>query len=214
MKTLASRLSIITVLVLCVLLTACSSPDAQDGFHGTVPDTTSETTTGNPFQFDKNNAIKIDVPSGWSVKREDPSTALQIDQAFEVTLTPPDGEKGLLIITFGKTANGKAYSKEQYNALIDERVNNLLPNAVEKAPDFHDVTLKNGTGTYSIFTDASLVGKTLSSDEYLYVAEYFATYKNGCVIYASLLADDTTGAPFQSMLKTLSSVKPQFSNKK
>ena len=162
------------------------------------------------------------------MKKEKPTTVLHLDKKIEVALTPPAGEKGSMIITIGKTDGNLDNERSLLFALVQDRVDYLLPNAVEDAPSYQSLELKYpaekasfhmvppyypGMGTYFILTDSSLVGKSskeLSPDEYLYIAEYVGLYKDGCVVYASLLSDDTKSDSFKQMLDMLASINPQF----
>jgi hypothetical protein len=162
------------------------------------------------------------------MKKETPTTVLPIDKKIEVKLMPPAGEKASMIVTIGKTNGNLDSERSLLFSLVQDRVDNLLPNAVEDAPSYQPLDLDHpaekpsfhmvppyypGMGTYFILTDSSLVRKSskeLGPDEYLYIAEYVGLYKDGCVVYASLLTDDTNSDSFKQMLDMLTSINPQF----
>jgi hypothetical protein len=156
-------------------------------------------------------SLRIDVPADWRLVRERGTPVPGMAQTYDLRLIPPLGEKASLTITIGKTQIGESFTQQQFDTLINRRVSLLLPHAVEERAIYNEVSLNNGYGRYCILTDASLVNRIPEPDEYIYLAVYLANYNNGCIVYSTLLFDDTNSVNFQQMLRSLTSIEPIFS---
>jgi len=161
-------------------------------------------------QFDYSNSIKLDIPAGWGFTRDDGTPLPDIGESFNVELMPPSGVKASLTVTIGKTKTGKPLTQKQFDSLAKKQADRIMRDAVEKKATFKEIPIHGGRGTYCIFTDASLVNKTVGSHEYKYVGLLLGNYDNGCVTYGTALTDDPNGADFQLMLKAFSSIEPSF----
>jgi hypothetical protein len=69
-------------------------------------------------------------------------------------------------------------------------VENRLPFAVEKYPEFFNPPVKDGLACYFMLTNAALVDKEPAAEEYLFTTVFYANYDNGTVAYATLFSDD------------------------
>ena len=113
----------------------------------------------------------------------------------------------MAIVTIGEIVGRQPFTAEAFVRLYTTRIAQILPRAVEETAEYIDVVLNNGNGVYTILTDASLIGATLSPDEYLYLAMFFANYSNGYVTYATLLTDDPDSESFMIMLDAVTSIE-------
>ena len=165
---------------------------------------------GITIQFDDENSIEIDTPSNWKTEQDKGTPLPEMGSTFDIRLTAPINEKTMLIITVGKTLTGKPLTQRQMNDLTKKITTNYLRESVEKRASFVDVPVRGGKGKYAIFTDASLINKRPRPDEYLYAVLFLVNYDNGCFVYATGLTDDTSGAGFQNMVKSISSMEPSL----
>src|SRR5258706_8208920 len=127
-----------------LLLFAVSLPAA-----GADPKTREETV----FLFE-NRKVTVDVPLTLSftsakddagsvlIKLADPNDTLSMELRFL-----PDPE--------GRFANARARKD-----LMNDMFNDYVESSTEKAMQFEELDPRTGAGTYCIFTDANLVGKT------------------------------------------------------
>ena len=162
----------------------------------------------NTIRFDNNNSIKIDIPRGWGAERSR-GTSISGMNTNDLKITPPPGEKALLIITVGRPRNGIPLTRDEFETRITGRVNSYLPEAVEKEAEYKELQIRDGYSKYSILTDKALVNqRQISPDDYRYVAFYSANYNNGCFLYVTVLTDDPNSESFRLMLNTLSGIEP------
>ena len=165
----------------------------------------------NQVFFDENNYIKLDVPENWGTMRANGTPLPDITQTYNLELMPPTGVKASFTLTTGKTKTGKPLTQKQFDALAQKLTGFIIPDSVEKKATFKEIQIQGGRGIYCIFTDASLVNKTVGPHQYKYAGQFLANYDNGCVTYATALADDPDGAEFQLMKRVFSSIIPSFS---
>jgi len=164
----------------------------------------------NLVQFDKRRSIKIDIPPGWGTLRQPGNPLPDTVGTYNLKLLPPADVKAGFTITIGKLKTGKPFSKQQFEALAQKMASDILPGTVEKEAVFSELQMRGGRGLYCLFTDASLVGKPPVPRDYKYLGLFLANYDNGCVAYATALADDKDGAHFKLMSEIFASVEPAF----
>jgi hypothetical protein len=161
-------------------------------------------------RFNDGNSINIDIPANWKVTQHQGTPLPEMGATFDIRLTPPSNEKALLFATIGKSKTGATLTKKQYDSFTNVIVAEYLEGAVEKKAAFIDLPVNNGNGKYCIFTDKSLANKTPAQDEFIYAVLFLANYNNGCFLYATGLTDDISGAIFQNMIKSMSSIEPSL----
>ena len=164
--------------------------------------------TAETISFDKDNSVTIAIPPGWKAAQGRGTPLAEMGKTFDLRLTAPSNEKAMLTITTGKSQTGKPLDKKQLDALTKAIVTEYLKGSVEKKASFVELPINGGQGKYSIFTDASLVNKTPGMDDYKYAVLFLVNYANGCFVYATGLTDDSSGAGFQNMVKSISSIEP------
>lgn len=107
----------------------------------------------------------------------------------QVTFVPDPEERGM-------TARGR---KEVMNETFQEYVGS----STEKAMQFEELEPKVGAGTYCVFTDASLVGKTaLPPGEYLHSTAGVKVWP-GVVAIFTILSNDTASDEYRAVLAML-----------
>jgi len=180
-------------------------------FHVSIAGESIRTET---IEFEPGNrfSISINIPDDWQIRHERGTSIPGASRTYDLILTPPYNEKGFLRITTGATGTGRSLPMQQFERIIDARVSALLPRAVEERAVYVNLPVNNGIGILCILTDASLVNTTIPQDEYLYLGIYFANYNNGCIVCATLLADDTHSMTFLHMLGIVSSIIPKIGN--
>ncbi|MDR2965669.1 MAG: hypothetical protein LBU88_07830 [Treponema sp.] len=157
------------------------------------------------IQF-KNLSINMNIPGNWKSVRSS-GTQFSGAETQDRRVTPPSGEKALIMLTFGKPNTGAPLTNEQFLSFANNRAAALLPHAVEKEVRFIELPLNGGQGIYCILTDSSLVNvETPADNDYRYLAVYFANYEKGFFVHGTVLTDDITNDTFQQMLNILSSI--------
>jgi hypothetical protein len=98
----------------------------------------------------------------------------------------------------GRFANARARKELMY-----EMFNEYVDSATEKAMQFEELDPRVGAGTYCVFTDAKLVGKTtLPPGEYLHLTAGLKAFPGVLVVFRCF-SNDTTSAEYQSLMKML-----------
>ena len=153
-------------------------------------------------------SIKLNVPQNWRVTREQRGTPIPFfNQTYNLRFELPSNEKAVFLITVGRTQTGEPITTEQFDRLVEGRISTLLPHAVEDTASYKNVTINSGYGRYCTLTDSSLVNKQIPPDEYLYLTMYFANYNNGCLVFATFLADEIDTETFNLVLEVLSGIE-------
>ncbi|MCL2488795.1 MAG: hypothetical protein FWE80_08940 [Oscillospiraceae bacterium] len=199
---------IFLAIIIVAAFAACGQKAADEADSNAsvrdLPDMKPET-----VQFETGE-VTISIPDGWRVAPDEGTPVPFTEQTYDLKLLSPSGEKELGIVTVGKIKGGEPLSTEDFFRLVSTRIELSLPEAAEDEVDFKQVEVHDGDGIYCILTEASLVGKKIPPDEYLYVAMVFANYKNGCLTYSSLLTDDTDSENFAIMLNAVAGLEAAF----
>ena len=163
---------IIYLIIAMMLLTSgCRTPDpVPEPLPELEPEIVAEKET---IQFDEQSSILIRIPDGWKHEQGSGTQVRFTARTYDLEVTPPIWQKALMQITIGSTENGEPISGTQVDELTDAWTGYALPQAVEESADFIEFPVIAGSGKYCILTDASLVGKELGPDEYLYLAMFW-----------------------------------------
>jgi hypothetical protein len=144
----------------------------------------------------ENREVNVAVPEGFKFEagNEDSGPVMKLsDEKMSVTLDVqflPDPER-----RFG---NARA-RKEQMNELFFS----FVESSTEKAMQFEELDPKVGAGTYCVFTDAKLVGKTsLPPGEYLHLTVGIKAWP-GVIAIFRCFSNDTKSEHYQAILRML-----------
>jgi hypothetical protein len=87
--------------------------------------------------------------------------------------------------------------------MLNEQFGDYVNTSSEKGIQFEELEPRAGAGTYCVFTDAKLVGKTdLPAGEYLHLTAGLKTWPGVLAIFR-LFSNDTTSAEYQAAMKML-----------
>jgi hypothetical protein len=158
-----------------------------------VPDDAHEETA---FLFE-NRKLSVRVPRLFTydavrgdvgvvmIRLADPKEKVTLDVRFL-----PDPE--------GRFMNARA-RKEQMVELFESYVES----STEKGMQFEELEPRTGAGTYCVFTDAALVGKTsLPPNEYLHLTAGVKTWP-GVIAIFRIFSNDTQSKEYQTVMKTV-----------
>jgi len=148
--------------------------------------------------------LMIAVPEGYlfSSGRDDRGI-------ISVKVTDPR-EKIDLQVSFFPDANNRLATEDGQTSSVAELCQPYAEGSVEKSYDFKPLDPSAGSGTYCVFTDASLVKKMpFPRGEFLNVTCGVKSWP-GCYLIFTLLSNDTTSKEYQTALKL---VKNSFEEK-
>ena len=145
----------------------------------------------------ENRRLTIALPDGFEcVPGKDESGMITLklaDQKEKVS-----GEVKFLPDPEGRFTNARARKD-----LMNEMFFDYVGSSSEKAMQFEELDPRVGAGTYCVFTDSSLVGKTpLPSGEFLHLTAGLKAWP-GVVAVFRFFSNDTASAEYQAVLKLL-----------
>lgn len=159
---------------------------------GATPKTHEETV----FVF-QNRRITFAVPEGLGFASSKDDRGV-----ISVRLGHPK-EKVSLEITFRPDPDGAFATARGRKEFMNEVFHSFVASSVEKAMQFEELDPRFGAGTYCVFTDASLVGKTkLPSGEFLHSTTGLKTWP-GVVAIFTLYSNDTKATEYQAIMTML-----------
>lgn len=141
--------------------------------------------------------VTVAVPVGFAlVTGRDPNGLVG------VKLTGPD-EHVTIDLQFIPDPEGKFAAARGRVELIHEMFAEYVDSSTEKGMQFEELEPRTGAGTYCVFTDASLVGKTeLPRGEYLHLTTGVKAWPGVAVVFRCF-SNDTTSAKYQAVLTML-----------
>jgi hypothetical protein len=148
------------------------------------------------FLFE-NRRVVVLVPDGFGVaSSKDPEGLMTVEighpkDKVRLTMTfVPDPEQVFM----------SARSRKEY---INEKFGEFVADSVEKAMQFEELDSKQGTGTFCVFTDEKLVGKSkFPPGEYLHFVSGIKAWPGVAAIFR-LLTNDTQSKEYQALLTML-----------
>ncbi len=106
-------------------------------------------------------------------------------------------------ITFLPDLEGRFAAARTQKEFMNETFHDFVDTSVEKAMQFEELEPKTGSGTYCVFTDAKLVGKTkLPPGEYLHSTAGLKTWP-GVVAVFTVFSNEITSKEYQSVMTML-----------
>ncbi|HVS53432.1 MAG TPA: hypothetical protein VHD62_13835 [Opitutaceae bacterium] len=145
----------------------------------------------------QNRKVSILVPDGFgfaSNKAENGMMTVSVSDKKEtlslsITFLPDPDER------FASARSRKEFMNENFRAYVDH--------SVEQAMQFEDFESKTGAGTFCVFTDASLVGKTkFPRGEFLHSTAGLKAWPGVLAVF-SLFSNDTKSRDYQALMTLL-----------
>jgi hypothetical protein len=112
-------------------------------------------------------------------------------------------EKITLQISFLPDTDGEAATPRGRKEFLVQTFQRYVAASVEQAMQFEELEPRAGAGTYCVFTDQDLVGKTkLPPGEYLHSTTGVKAWR-GCLAVFTLLSQSTTSDEYRAAMKLL-----------
>lgn len=145
----------------------------------------------------QNRKVVIAVPEGFGFASNKSELGI-----VSVEVSDPK-EKVRLHLTFVPDVDQRFTSARGRMEFMNETFQPQLAGSVEKAMQFQELDPKSGAGTYCVFTDATLVGKTkLPAGEYLCATTGVKAWSGVGVVFA-IFTNDTRTKEYQAILTLL-----------
>jgi hypothetical protein len=148
--------------------------------------------------------LTIDVPEGYLF------SSTRDDRGIITVKIGDPKEKIDLQVSFFPDAKNRLATEEGQMSAVAELCQPYAEGSVEKSYDFKALSPQTGTGTYCVFTDATLVKKMpFPPGEFLNVTCGVKSWP-ACYLIFTLLSNDTTSKEYQTAMKL---VKTSFEEK-
>jgi hypothetical protein len=145
----------------------------------------------------QNRKVSVVVPEGLGFQSNKDDRGI-----ISVRLGHPK-DKISLLVNFLPDPEGRFASARSRKEFMNETFFEYVAGSVEKAMRFEELDPKVGAGTYCVFTDAALVGKTkLPRGEFLQTTTGLKAWP-GVVAVFTLFSNDTTSKEYQSVMTML-----------
>lgn len=141
--------------------------------------------------------VSINLPEGYTLtSRRDEQGNISV-QVIDVK------QKTDLAVRFLPDPRGRLAAEEGQMRFVADLAQPYAEGSVEKSYDFKPLEPHTGSGTYCVFTDASLKGKMpFPAGEYLNVTCGVKAWPD-CVLVFTLLSNDTTSKEYEAALKLI-----------
>lgn len=141
--------------------------------------------------------VALAVPDGFMFSSDKDERGM-----ITAKITDPK-EKISLQLSFLPDADGDFATARGRKEFMAQSFQQYVTGSVEQAMQFEELEPRAGAGTFCVFTDASLVGKTkLPPGEYLNSTTGIKAWP-GCFAIFTLLSNDTTSHEYRAAMKVL-----------
>jgi hypothetical protein len=141
--------------------------------------------------------VAINVPAGfdYAVNKVDAG-------AYQVKLGDPKNRVSLEIV-FLRDADEQFKGARARREMLNEQFGEYVDSSSEKAMQFEELEPRVGGGTYCLFTDSKLIGKTeLPPGEYLHLTAGVKAWPGVFALFR-LFSNETTSEEYQAAMKML-----------
>lgn len=141
--------------------------------------------------------VAIAVPDGFTFEKN-----FAANGVVTIRLGDPQQQLSLQISLFPDLAGQFSRPRARVQFMVEE-FNKFVVGSVEKAMQFQELHSRSGSGTFCVFTDASLVGKTeLPPNEFRNVTAGLKAWE-GCAASFELYSNDTASKSYEAAMKIL-----------
>ncbi len=148
------------------------------------------------FLFE-NRRVAIAVPEGFG------SSLTQDENGMPILRLADPKDRFSLELRFLPDPEGRFGTARARKEQMVEMFSDYVGASKEKGMQFEELEPKMGAGSYCVFTDSELAGKSkLPPGEYVHVTAGLKTWR-GVVAIFRLFSNDTTSAEYQAIIKTL-----------
>jgi hypothetical protein len=148
------------------------------------------------FLFD-NRKVVLAMPEGFALEKG-PESAGVLRVQLAAAQDRVSGE-----IRFLPDPEHRFLQARPRKELMNEMFNEYVGASTEQAMQFEELDPRSGAGTYCVFTDAKLVGKSpLPAGEYLHLTVGLKAWP-GVIAIFRVFSQDTTSPDYQAVLKLL-----------
>lgn len=150
-----------------------------------------------PLFLFENRKVVLAVPEGFSLEKGREAAGLITIRLAEAR------DRVSAEIRFLPDAESRFVQARPRKELMNEMFNEYVAASTEQAMQFEELDPRTGAGTYCMFTDAKLVGKSPPpAGEYLHLTVGVKAWP-GVIAIFRIFSQDTTSPDYQAVLKLL-----------
>ncbi len=161
---------------------------------------------GADFKLGKRGTLSITVPENWSAEEHVVNRPDGKPLGYTFDFKPRGNANAKCLLTFACVTNG-APNKEVIDTEVLRICEEFVDGSIEKKKNLRQFTLKEGYGSYCVFTDASLVGKQSKPDDFKVLGAGQVQPGKDLIGVVSFYADETNSEEFKAMIKMINSLK-------
>jgi hypothetical protein len=154
------------------------------------------------FDLGSHGKVSLKAPEGWTITGKAVTPPGKGEMGYALKVDAPEGVNAKGLITFLYVPEQKP-SKEGAEDFLRKNGEQFLKSSVEKTITPVAFDLKQGFGCYSVFTDASLVGKPVQAGNCKVMGSGIVQLKGTVLVVVTLLADDAQGKEFRSLVELI-----------
>jgi hypothetical protein len=145
----------------------------------------------------ENRKVTVAVPDGFE------AVVHKGDEGIHQVVLSDAKKRVSLDIVFLPDPEEKFKQARPRREMLAEQFSDYVDSSTEKGMQFEELQPRTGAGTYCVFTDAKLIGKTdLPPGEYLHVTAGLKTWPGVFALFR-LFSNDTTSPEYAAAMKLL-----------
>jgi len=153
------------------------------------------------FDLGTHGVLHLTEPTGWKIEsRETPG------QGYGIAIAAPDSTDKALISVHYLPAP-KPIDRAKIDAQLTAFSQRFVDLSVEKKVVLKPYKLRQGYGVYTLFTDASLVGKPAKANDYKVAVSGMIQLNESTQILVTQATDDPSGANFAALQKVVEALR-------
>jgi hypothetical protein len=158
------------------------------------------------FDFGSRGVLSIDTPEKWTVTGQPAARQDGTQIGYALAIKPVNDANAKCLVTFAYVKKGQP-DRESIRKDVLRASEQFVAGSVEKKQNLNDFSLKQGYGAYCLFTDASLVGKPSTKDDYKVMGSGIVQLSDEVLGVVSIFADEVDGKDFKALLAAINSFK-------
>jgi hypothetical protein len=149
---------------------------------------------------------QISVPETWKAAGLPPSAPGMPAVGTNIRYITRDGSNDAVLITLLTVPDDRFAESDNLQAMIEESTQQFAAGSVEGKVILKEIKIAGKSGYYCTFTDANLVGKPTTKDDYKTLTSCFVYLGDEVLLTATVFSDDTSGKAHAEGMRLLKSL--------
>lgn len=153
--------------------------------------------------------VQISVPDTWKAAPLPPSAPGMPAVGTNIRYITKDGSNDAVLITLLTVPDDRFAESDNLQAIIEESTQQFAAGSVEGKVILKQIRIAGKSGYYCTFTDANLVGKPTTKDDYKTLTSCFVYLGDEVLLTATVFSDDVAGKAYAEGMRLLQSLTLQ-----